>query len=615
MDYIKLVEVYEKLEKTSKKLEKTAIISEFLKNVKSDETEIVINLLQGTVFPLYDQREIGVSSRLIIKIIASSSGEDSEKVEKLWAKKGDLGLVAEELMKDKKQKTLFSEKLTIKKVYENLRKLATLEGEGTVAKKIGLVVELLNSASSIEAKYIVRTVLEVLRLGVAEGILRDALVAAYFPRVQGIGYGNFKEESKKNYKNTLEVESLDDVKNIDKYDWIKAKDEKVAREIYNHFANRVQELYNLSHDFGKVAVALKEKTSIKFEVKVGIPINSMLAVRVETLQDAFDALGTPLLVDWKLDGFRAQIHKDKDNVIIFTRKLENVTKQFSELIPIIRNNVKAEKCILDSEIIGYDKKNNKYLSFQSMSMRIKRKYDLEKTAKDIPVEINVFDILYKDGKNLMNESQEERRKILEKTIKEEKWKIKVVEGKIVKSVSEADKFYKESLKVGNEGIMLKSLTKKYSPGRKVGGWIKFKPNLEPLDLVIVGAVYGEGKRASVLSSFNLACYDNGELRECGMSSSGLKEKDGEGLTYNEMTKMLNPLIIERKGRNVKVKAKIVVEVIYEEIQESKNYDSGYALRFPRISVLRFEKPINEIATRKDLENIYKKQRGRNKKAI
>ncbi|MBI2670766.1 ATP-dependent DNA ligase [Candidatus Woesearchaeota archaeon] len=640
MEYSLLVSFYEGLEKTTKRLEKTYIIAKLLQETKEEDLLQVIYLLQGRVFPAHDSRELGVSSRLVIKAISQATGANSEHIEMLWAEIGDLGLVAEKLISSKKQTTLFSSKLSVKKVFSNLQALATLEGKGTVAKKISLVAELLTNSSSNEAKFIIRTILSQLRVGIAEGILRDAISWTYFPKVVGIFFkcdkckqlspksekclncnekidANFKTEIQKPHKNCMEISSIEEIKKqknkIRNYDCIIAKDEKTAREIYNNFISQVQELYDMCNDFGQVAIALKNNSTVTITINPGTPINPMLAVRLDTLKEVFEALGSPVLVEYKLDGFRLQIHCHKDKFWFFTRNLENVLNQFEELIPVIKDNVKGNSFILDCEIVGHDPKSKKYLPFQNISQRIKRKYDIEKTAKEIPVEINVFDIIYLNGKDLLNLTQKERRAIIEKIIAKVPGKITTTNYSMTSSLNEIGKFYKESLKRGNEGIMLKNLSKKYTPGRRVGGWMKFKPNLEPLDLVIVGATYGEGKRAAFLSSYVLACKNNNKLLECGMSSSGLKEKKEEGLTYEEMTKLLESLITKKEGRNVIVKPKLIVEVIYEEIQKSPTYSSGYALRFPRIKNLRTDKPLKDIATLEDLERVYEKQRGRNTK--
>ncbi len=620
MDYSKLVEAYEKLEKTTKRLEKTYIISELLKDTPDNELDHIIYLIQGNVFPKWDERKIGMSSRLALKAISEATGVSAERIEKEWAKKGDLGIVVEEFLGTKKQTTLFSRKLTTEKVFDNLRKLAELEGHGTVSKKIMLVVELITNASPVEARFIVRTIIEKLRVNVAEGTIRDAIVWAYFPKIVGLflkcdkcknivpHFGKcvdcgekveekFKDLIGKKYSKVLKVDKIEDVKGVvlKSYDFVLVEDEKLAREVYNYFVDVVQNAYNLTNDLGQVARSARKFEFNRLEMKVGIPLNPMLAIKAEDAEEAFEALGKPALVEYKFDGFRLQIHRNGNRVKLFTRRLENVTNQFKELIPIIKSNFKAKSFIVDSEVIGYDPKTEKYMPFQSISQRIKRKYDIERVSKELPVEINVFDIMYKDGKNLLSLSQKERRKILERVVKEERNKIKLTDKLVTSKEKELEKFYRESLKKGNEGVMVKSLKSPYVSGRKVGGWVKIKPVKESLDLVITSAEWGEGKRAKWLSSFTLSCRDDNKFLEIGKVGTGILEKDGE-LTFESLTKMLKPLIKSEKGKKVEVKAKIIVEVAYEEIQKSPTYSSGFALRFPRVVRLRDDLGIGDVDT-------------------
>lgn len=632
MYYSELAEVYKELESASKRLEKTFTIYKLFRDKKIDEIKLLIYLVEGRVFPKWDERKIGFSSKLIVKALNNATGTNTEQIEKLWAEKGDLGLVAEVLVLKKNQTTLFHNKLTTEKVYSNIRDLASLQGQGSVGRKVALVSELITNASPLESKYVVRTVLELLRVGVAEGIIRDAIAWMFFPKVIDIFVPckNCKELVPKqsycvNCKKDLVVDNLDlfvkrncKLASFEKVLEIKgarcvyAKNYEEARKIYNYYIDKVQDLFNLTNDFVKVMEALSDK-EIVVKLDPGIPINPMLAIKVESISDAFKELGRPLLAEEKLDGFRLQIHQYGKETKLFTRRLENVTNQFKELINIINENVKAKSFILDTEVIGYDPKTFRHLPFQSISQRIKRKYDIEKTSKDIPVQIYVFDILYKDGKSLLHLSQKERREIIEKIILTKKGKISVTKKLITSDEKELEKFYKESLAIGNEGLMLKNLAKPYTPGRRVKGWLKLKPVLEPLDLVIVGATTGEGKRANYLSSFRLACFDakSKKYLECGMASSGIKEKDmEEGINIETINKLIEPLIIKKHGRDVDIKPKIIVEVKYEEIQKSPTYAAGYALRFPSLVVIRYDKPLKDINTLADIQKIYNSQRGR-----
>ncbi len=626
MDYSKLVKAYIGLESTTKRLEKTYIISELLLTTSKKDLDHVVYLLQGRVFPKWDERKIGMSSRLVLKSISLSTGVSPEKIEKEWSRVGDLGIVTEKLLKTKKQTTLFNKKLTIEKVFKNLRSLSELEGPGTVSKKVDLVTELMTSASPDEAKFIVRTVIEKLRISVAEGVIRDSIAWAYFPRVVGIFFecgkckkfvpsghrclncgenisNKFKEAVKPKYKRAFEPKNLDAVKksNTSNYSLIVVDDEKFARRIYNYFIEVVQGAYDLTNDFGQVASIARSNDFRKLKMSIGRPLNPMLAIKNESIEDALKSVGSPALVESKLDGFRLQIHRNKDEIKLYTRRLENVTNQFVDIIPYIKKNVKSDSVILDAEVVGYDPKNGKHLPFQFISQRIRRKYDIEKKAKEIPVEVNVFDVMYESGKSLMELTQKERRGILKKLIVEKKNKIVLTRELISGNEKNIDKFYKESLKRGNEGIMIKRLNAKYIPGRKVGGWVKLKPIKETLDLVITSAEWGEGKRAKWMSSFTLSCRGKNKVLEIGKVGTGILEKKGE-LTFENLTKELSPLVISEKGKTVFLKPKVILEIAYEEIQKSSNYSSGYALRFPRVVRIRKDLGFKDVD---DLDRIKK----------
>ncbi len=551
MKYSTLTETYNKLEATTKRLEKTEIISELLKQTK--DLEKVIYLLQGKVFPKWDERKTGISSRLVLKAINSATGVSTNNLEKEWVKKGDLGIVVEEQITKAKQTSLFKTKLTVDKVFNNIQKLAELEGKGTVTKKIQYIIELLASAEPEEAKYIIRTLIEDLRIGVKDGVIKDSIAKA------------FSKESKE-----------------------------------------IENSYNLTNDFAEVAIAAKNNKLKSLKMKTGKPINPMLAIRVESIEEAFKAVGTPALVDQKLDGFRLQIHKKGDEITLFTRRLENVTKQFEEIIPTIRENIKLKECILDSELVGYDPKTKKHLPFQTISQRIRRKYDIEKSAEETPVEINLFDIISKDRESLLTISQKERRKILEEVTKEETRKIVITKKLITDSEKEVEKFYKKALKDGHEGVMIKNIESEYIPGRRVGGWVKLKPTKENLDLVIIEADWGEGKRSDWLASFTLACRDKNNLLTIGKVGTGVAEKDAE-LTFEMLTNELKPLITEQKGKHVLLKPKIILEVGYEEIQKSPTYKSEFALRFPKVIRLRKDLGFKDIDNLERVKKLHKSQ--------
>lgn len=634
MDYLKLAKTYEKLENTSKRLEKTNIIAGLLQESKNDLKDIVY-LLQGRVFPAWDRTEIGISSKIVSKAIAKHSGISADKVERFLSREGDLGIVTENLTKKGGQQALFKKKLTVKKIVENIRNLANMTGSGAVNKKLGLVAELLNQAEPIEAKYIVRTVIEKLRTGVGSGTLRDALLWAFLPKIIGVFHycpkckqftmedkcldckdkviTKFKEEIKQDFKGLkkFHADSVKELKGIAKHvDIIIPESEKSARKLYNYMMSMIQHAYDVTTDYGVIAEKLREDGLESLEgvsLEPGKAIKVMLYTKAKDFKEAFSIVGKPALAERKFDGFRMQIHGKKDKVNLYTRNLDNVTNQFPDVVKQVKEHVKAKSFIIDSEVVGINPKTKKFVAFQNISQRIKRKYDIEKLEKELPVVIEIFDAMEINGKSLIQEPFEERRKELKKVVNEVKHKIELVEQKKVSTEKELEKFYNKVLEEGVEGVMLKNIEGIYKPGSRVGYGVKLKPTVENLDLVIVAAEWGEGKRAKWLSSLTLACRDGDKLKTIGKVGTGIKEKDAD-VTFEKLTKKLKLLIIDEKGKKVKLKPKLVVEIGYQEIQKSPSYSSGYALRFPRVIRFRdMEKGVEDINTLKDVEHLYEQQ--------
>lgn len=566
MRYQKLAEVYEELSSTTKRLEKTEILAKFL-GILPEEDKDVTFLLLGSVFPEYSEKKIGISNQIAIQAISKSTGTEKDKVINEWKKIGDLGKVAEELTKHKKQSTLHSHIITTSKVLENFQKLAELEGKGTVSKKLSLITELLTSASPIEAKYLIRTLIGDLRIGVQESTIRDAINKAFFKNEEESG-------------------------------------EKIQRALDR--ANDIASIFSMSRK-GKI----KELESVHIEV--GKPIKVMLAQKAKTIKEGFEMVGKPCAVEYKYDGFRMLIHKKGKELNLFTRRLENVTKQFPEVVDYINKYVHGKDFILDSEAVGYDSRTKEYQPFQHISQRIRRKYDIEKIQKELPVELNIFDVLYYNGKSQIDVPFKDRAKLVREIVKPHKYKIIPSKMIITDDEKKAEAFYKAALKDNQEGIMMKSLDTVYQPGKRVGHMIKVKPEERDLDLVIIGAEYGTGKRSGWMSSFILGCRgkDKGEFLEIGKVGTGIKEKSEEevgGVSFDELTKALTPLITKEQGKEVKIKPKIVVSVTYQEIQRSPNYNSGWALRFPRFTALRPDKPLSEVADLKEIEKDFDNQK-------
>lgn len=543
MKYIELAELYSKLEKTPKKLEKRDILSEFYKKCKED-LDIIVLLSMGIV----SEDDLGIAGEMMRRLIIKTYGIGEKDFMNKYKETGDMGLTAEYFSSHRKQITLLRKELTVRHVFDNLARLPSIEGAGSQENKMALVAELLSSAKPIEARYIVRTTLGEMRIGVAGGIVRDAIAKAF-----------------------------------------------------DHDAKKVEEVFNFIGNYGDVA-ALAKKGELGAEIEIGRPVRVMLADRAKGLEDALGKFEKSAL-EVKYDGFRVQIHKNGKEIKIFSRRMDNVTRQFPDIAEMSKKFIKADKCIIDGEALAIDIKTKKPMPFQSLSRRIQRKYDIDKMIKEIPVQVNLFDALYIE-KNLMKEKLSKRWEELKEIIKETE-SFKLADHLETKDIKEAGKFYKRSLSMGEEGVIVKNLDASYLPGKRVGYWLKVKDILEPLDLVVTGARWGEGKRARWFGALELSAKSEKGFSTTAMLGSGLTDKIME-----EMTQELKKLILREEGNRVEIKPKIVLEVGYEEIQKSPKYESGYALRFPKLLRIRTDKGIEDADILRTIEKLYIQQRGR-----
>ncbi len=549
MKFSQLTDLYERLDATTKKLEKRDILADFYKRCGEEDLYKAVMLSMGTVFPRGGE-ELGIATGMIKRVVQKVTGSAEKEVVEQFKKTGDLGLAVEKLIEKRKQQPLAKRDLTLSHVFDNLRKLPEISGEGSQDRKISQIAGLLSAASPKEARYIVRTALGQMRIGVATGIVRDALAKAF---------------------------------------------EKDAKEI--------EKIHDVVGDYGKVAVMAK-KGKLKVKIEVGRPLRVMLADRAENLKEAIESFEKPA-IEWKYDGFRVQCHRNGNEIWIFSRRMEDVTKQFPDIVAMVKESIKAKQFIVEGEALAI--KEGRPQPFQLLSRRIQRKYDIDKMVKEIPVQVNLFELLYLNGESFMQHPLSERWDALKKIIKEAK-SFRLADHIETKDFHEANKFYRASLASGQEGAIVKNLDAHYQPGKRVGYWLKVKDILEPLDLVVVGAEWGEGKKAKWLSSVILAARDGHKLAPTGRMASGFTEEQLE-----ELTKTLKPLITKEEGKIVAVKPRVIIEIGYEEIQKSPKYESGYALRFPRLLRIRTEEKRPEDAnTVKDIKKLFKQQKRRRK---
>ncbi len=553
MEYLKLAKVYDKLESTPARLEKTDIITGFLNETPDDLLEIIPPLLMGRVFPLWSPSELGIGPGLLYDTISFVTGINKQDLKTTIGEMGDVGNAVETLFEKKVQTLLFSEKLTVEKVYASFENIADSSGKGAQGKKTKLLSNLLTNAAPIEAKYLVRTVLGELRVGVAEGVIRDAIANAYdIPQ------------------------------------------------------NVVERAYMLTNDFGKVAMTARargEDGLKELTMEIGTPIKPMLAQISPSIKDAIKDCGTAAF-EIKYDGARIQIHKNEDGgVKIFSRRLEDVTSALPDVVEMVDKAVKSN-VIIEGEAVAVDPETRRPRAFQDILRRFRRKYDVSKMIEKIPFEIYVFDVLYADGKSTIDETFENRRKKLEGAVEPLEGKIELAEQIVTDGVQAGEKFYSRALEKGHEGVMVKNLKAPYVPGARVGYMYKIKPVMETLDLVITGALWGTGKRAGWLSSYILGAKDveTGRLVPVGRVGSGVTEEQLE-----EFTNTLKPLVEFNSGGRVKLKPELVVEVAFQEIQRSQKYESGFALRFPRVMKVREDKGPDDIDTISRIEELYDSQ--------
>ena len=552
MSYSQMVDVYEALDSTTKRLEKTTILAKFFADIGEKNPKLlpVVTLLSlGRVFPTWSEEELGIGTKLLMKAIAFVVGVKPEDVEDMQRDAGDIGQAAQNLFMKKKQATLFTRTLTIEKVHSNLIKIADISGSKAQSKKLEILRELLSSASPTEAKYITRTVIEELRVGVGEGTIRDALAQAF---------------------------------EVDK--------------------NIVERAHMLTNDLGLVAEVSKEEGTEgleKLSLKPGKPVKPMLAQLSPGISTSILEMGWALC-ETKYDGIRVQIHRLGKEVNIFTRRLENISNAVPEIVEYIRKSLPSKDFIVEGEIIVT--RNGKPISFQYILQRIRRKYDIERMREEVPLKLYLFDVLYYNGP-LIDAPFEKRREVLESIVNVSGDKIQL--SKQVKvtpeSLQDAEDLFNESIKGGHEGIMIKDPNAPYIPGIRGKKMLKFKAEPETLDLVVVGGSYGRGKRAHLIGSYLLAARDeNNELKTLAYAATGLDDK-----TLLELHELVEPLIISKIGRQVKIAPHIILEIAYSEIVKSPEYESGYSLRFPVVKRIRDDLSIDDIDTVDRIDSMFK----------
>lgn len=547
-----LAELCEKLGATSKRLLMIDLVADFLKNLETQEVEPAVSMILGKPFPKWSQQTLEVSWATLSEIIKRITGVEWNVFMEAFGKTGDIGSATKTVFEEskvKRQATLFERKLTILEIRRSLEAIAETTGYGSREKKERLIEALLSLASPGEAKYLVKIFIGEMRTGFYEGLMEQAVSKAF----------------------------------------------QIPLEV-------VQKTSMTIGDIGEVAAIANVKGKeglLKIGFKVFRPVRLMLAQMADGVAEALKEHDGKAAFEYKLDGARVQIHKLGDEVRIFSRRLTDVTESLPEIAETARKNIQAKEVILEGEVIAVDRLGLP-IPFQHLMRRFKRVHAIEDMTEKIPVKLYLFDILYLNGESLISVPYLQRRQILAENAGE----IALTKQRVTDKTEEAEQFLKEAIDAGHEGLMAKKLDSPYTPGIRGKRWLKIKPVLEPLDLVIVAAEYGYGRRHEWLSDYYLAARDveTGDFFAVGKTFKGLTDME-----IIEMTRRLKELIIKEEPRRVFVVPKIVVEVTYNEIQKSPKYKCGMALRFARINRIREDKSPEEADTVQRVREIYEKQ--------
>ncbi|MHA1509032.1 MAG: ATP-dependent DNA ligase [Promethearchaeota archaeon] len=585
MRFKALAILFSELESTTKRLEMTDTLSSFFENIKKSkdfkDLDKIIYLLQGQLVSNIKQfPKIGIAEKMIIEALALHSGIEKKQVKEILIKKGDIGATAELILaKKKKQRSLFDFKenlsetdssLEISEIYNALQKIAITEGTGSHDVKLGILRGLMRKTSPLETKYLLRIITSTLRVGVSTMTIIDGLA---------LGFTGVK-------KNRESIERA----------------------------------YNLHPDLGDITLILAEKgiSDVEsIEIEYGVPIRMMLASRVP-YGEIIEKTGSPLTVEYKLDGERLQIHIEHEKVKLFSRRLLDISKQFPDVCRVIRDNISADSVIIEGEVVAMDHFYEKMLPFQVLSKR-RRKHDIDDILKEVPVCLFLFDILKCDNESYLNKSFLIRRGKLSEIVTEVD-ELRLVKSITVKSTEEMLDFFNKARDEGNEGIIAKSIKDDsiYQAGNRGFLWIKLK-GLEggklkdSVDVAIVGAFYGKGRRTGVYGTYIGAVYDptSGKFIAFTRFFSGLTDVLSESLT-----KDMEKYIVKRKPINVICEdipdvwfePEEVVEIIGDEITISEKFLTlGYSMRFPVFQKFRPEKGPKDVTTVGEINELYRSQ--------
>ncbi len=575
MKFSELTQYFEKLDKTSSRLALIEILSELFKKTPSSEIEKIVYLIQGRLAPFFAPIEIGMAEKTVAKALALAYGSKKEEVIKEFNKLGDMGLAAEQF--NLKSKTPNSKsQISVDEVFKILLQIANTKGNGTVEKRQVLLSGLLKKLDAISVKHLVRIPLGNTRLGIGDPTVLDALATA----------------------------KLGD---------------KSQRKL-------LEGAYNRTSDLGLIAKTLWDnglKAVQKLELRVGYPVRSELCERLPNPEKVIEKMEV-VDAQYKYDGFRVQIHKNGDEVRMFSRNLEEMTHMFPELIEAVKKQIKAKTIILDSEALAYNPESEEFLPFQETTKR-RRKHGIEEMAKSLPLKAFVFDILYKDGKSLIDEPLTKRMEILKEVLPEDDVLIRT-KNQTVRDAKDLSILLEDAISKGLEGLVIKKLESPYEAGARNFNWVKLKRHSsgelnDTIDCVILGYISGRGKRTAFgAGALLVGVYDKEKDEFVSVSKIGTGLTDEE---WREVHKRADKISLERKPARVSsniipsvwIEPKIVIEVLADEITRSPIHtagktatEPGYALRFPRlVSFRNADKKAEDATSVTELIEMYQQQ--------
>lgn len=579
MNYSVVAERYAELERISGRIEITRVLAELLEETPKSELPSLVYMTQGKLRPDYEGVELGLAEKLALRAVSTATGLSPGKVYTTYVKLGDIGTAAEELLKRRSQATLFSEGLTLKRVYETLLRIARQSGSGSVEGKLRELASLLNDATPQEAKFIMRTVTGELRLGVADYTVLDAAAVAFLGGKEARG--------------------------------------------------TIERAYNFHPDLGFIVESVASKGLEGIEsvrVEVGVPIRPMLAERLSSAQAIVKKMGDKVVTaEYKLDGERLQIHKDGNDVNLFSRRLEVITGHYPDALELVKRFVGPRRAILEAEVVAINEDTGEFLPFQELMHR-RRKHGIAQAMVDYPVALNFFDILLAGASDLTDKPYTVRRKKLEQAVEA------TPRTRLVPAVSSSDpavleRFMEEAIENGCEGLVVKDPRSTYRAGAREFAWIKLKREYrseltDTIDLVIIGAFHGKGRRAGTYGTYLLGTYDDNRRVFTSVAKVGTGFSDAD---LAKIPKLLKPYESHVKPPGVESKMEpdiwfrphLVIETIAAELTLSPIHtaamgrirpDAGISLRFPKFTgKLRDDKGPEDSTTVEEVVGMYNRQ--------